>query len=920
MNPYGDPQSARARAGVPGSSPAPAPDDSSRPAPDAYRRGTTGRATVSGVVPRGAASVGGGTRGAAPVGGTSRGSASVGGTTGRAAVGAARPADPYGPPGRAAARASVTPVSPAVAGGPAGPRGPHGEGPSHNVRGSANKILSKAAKRRRRTNILTAAAAVGVILLGGGVVAGTYFVDGVDLPPQRTESQSNVILDTNGKLLAKFGSQNRTVVPETKINKIVEHAVAAAEDKNFYHHHGIDMRGIARAAWNNFTGGTTEGASTITQQYARHAADLKEISYNRKLREAVIARKLEDNYTKDQIMGMYLNYIYLGEGQYGIEAAAQGYFHKSVMTPAGSKNAITPDEAAVLASIIRQPEPSATFKGYDPNVSPENAKLRWEYTMKNMLEMNWITQAQYDARQYPAKIYKPSETSNSVLDSKPVGMIMRHVKAELAEHGISQNEFNAGGLTITTTINPKVQALAEEAGSEKSKSSPMYGRPKTYQAAVIGIDPNTGAVLGYYGGDDPTGTDYGSYLNGSGTGFSGTGQSPGSSFKIYTLSAALKENISFKTTWDGTKKRPGGKPISNAGADPGTVCGGNIKNCDLETATIKSYNFPFYWIADGIGRDKVIQAAKDAGIRHMWTDSGKMVDLDATTKTDWLQSGVFDNEVAFGQYHVVPLEHAEGVATVVNGGTRYDAHFIQSVTRVNPDNGKKDVVIPPKVEGKKVFDSAQMSDLEGVMGKVVKADDRDLKGGREGIAKSGTWEQGKGSGDCWFVGGIPQMAVTVWVGGAKDRVELKEKNGKDMFGAGTPSRIWKQFIDATAEAMNWDNKDFPPRQHTGDDNSSFQNGQKPPPQPQQPDQNCFLNFLCPNGQNNGGQNNGGQNNGGQGNGNGQNNGGQGNGTGQNNGGQGNGTGQNNGGQGNGTGQGTNQPGGGGEGNPPTAGG
>src|SRR5690242_11463069 len=215
----------------------------------------------------------------------------------------------------------------------------------------------KAAKRRRRINILTAAAAVIIILLGAGVVAGTYFFDDVALPPPVTEDQSNVILDSKGAVLARLGDANRTVVPEEKINKVVEHAVAAAEDKNFYTHHGIDVKGIIRAAWNNFTGGATQGASTITQQYARHAADLKAISINRKLREAVIARKLESTYNKDQIMGMYLNYIYLGEGRYGIEAAALGYFGKSVKTPAGQKNAITPYEAAVLASIIKQPEP-----------------------------------------------------------------------------------------------------------------------------------------------------------------------------------------------------------------------------------------------------------------------------------------------------------------------------------------------------------------------------------------------------------------------------------------------------------------------------------------------------------------------------------------------------------------------------------
>src|SRR4029453_16626292 len=163
--------------------------------------------------------------------------------------------------------------------------------------GSGKKDLSKIAKRRRRANILTAAAAVVVILLGAGVVAGTWFFDGVEFTEPTPESQVTQLMGSEGKAqLATIGEQNRSLVPYQSINPIIGEAVMAAEDKNFRDHHGIDMKGIMRAAWNNFTGGDTQGASTITQQYARHAAELKEISYNRKLREAIIARKMEDKY------------------------------------------------------------------------------------------------------------------------------------------------------------------------------------------------------------------------------------------------------------------------------------------------------------------------------------------------------------------------------------------------------------------------------------------------------------------------------------------------------------------------------------------------------------------------------------------------------------------------------------------------
>ena len=904
MTSYGDPQSSRARARVPGSGGS-APDDdqssrysaSARPAPDAYRRGAAGSASVGSAgrasvgsasvgsaspgsaspgrasVSPGRASVGSASPGRASVGSASVGSASVGSASvgaapvgsarvgARAAVGAAAPGG-----GAAVARAAVRPTS--------GTGGPDDEGSI-----GSGKDKSKAAKRRRRTNILTAMAAVVVILLGAGVVGGTYFFDDVDLPSPVSEDQSNIIKASNGEVLARLGEQNRTVVPQPKINKVVQYAVAAAEDKNFYKHHGIDMKGIVRAAWNNFTSDDTQGASTITQQYARHAAELKEISINRKLREAVIARKLESKYNKDQIMGMYLNYIYLGKGRYGIEAAAQGYFGKSVLTPAGQKGAITPYEAAVLASIIKQPEPTATHQGYDPTVNLVDAKARWEYTMANMLEMKWITPEVYAKRKYPMDtLRKPAaDKCKACAGNKPVGMVMRHVRAELAAKGISQQEFDKGGLTVTTTIVPDVQAAAEEAGSRNSKSSPMNGRPTSYQAAVIGIDPKTGRVLGYYAGDDPNGIDYGGYLSGDGKKITG-GQSPGSTFKIYTLAAGLKEDISFKTTWDGTKTRPDGKKINNAGRDPGEVCRGKIKFCDLETATIKSYNFPFYWIAEGIGRDKVIEAARDAGVQHMFTDSGKMVDLKATKPETWMKPGYFDNEVAFGQYRVVPLEHAEGVATIVGNGVHHDAHFVKEVRRVDPETGKVTLVGREiGLSGKPVFPADQMSNLQAVMKEIVEVDERELKGDHEAIAKSGTWEYKKGSGDTWFVGGIPQLAATVWVGGAENKVELKEKNGKDMFGAGTPSLIWEKFLNAAVKAMDYPSEDFPERQETGNPDSDYANGQEPPPPPPapEPENDCQVAILgCPENNDGNGQNNGG--NGPNDGGNGQNGGGNGN--------------------------------------------
>jgi membrane peptidoglycan carboxypeptidase len=169
----------------------------------------------------------------------------------------------------------------------------------------------------------------------------------------------------------------------------------------------------------------------------------------------------------------------------------------------------------------------------------------------------------------------------------------------------------------------------------------------------------------------------------------------------------------------------------------------------------------------------------------------------------------------------------------------HTAHFLKSVTQVNADTGRKDTLLTENTAGNRVFAADTMSDESAVMGKIVTTDHRDLKGGRASIAKSGTWEYDDGrdkhigSGDCWFVGGIPQLAATVWVGAKRSKFEMHEPaeyGGRDMAGAGTPARVWDAFLNAAAKSKNWNNEAFPPRQKTGDP-SRFGNGVTPPPDP-----------------------------------------------------------------------------------------
>jgi membrane peptidoglycan carboxypeptidase len=839
-------------------------------------------------VPRGTGSVGG-TTGRASVGaGTgSVGAARVGG---RASVGRPGVEDAYGvnaAPGygsRPVARAAVRPVSPAV-GGAGGPDDPPGTGPGR--RGSASKILTKAAKKRRRANILTAAAAVLIILVGASVVGGTYFFDNVEFNEPAAESQTTQIMASDKKtVLASLGKFNRSVVPYQSINPIIGEAVMAAEDKNFQSHHGIDAKGIMRAAWNNFTGGETQGASTITQQYARHAADLKGISYNRKLREAVIARKMEDKYGKDEILGRYLNSVYFGRGAYGIEAAVKAYFgpSRSALTQPGQKGAITAGEAAIIASVIKQPEPvKGGHQGFDPARNPTAALERWNYTLNNMVEKKWLPAAQRPTK-YPA--FKPlsDACSTSCGNDKPVGKIVKYVQQELRAMGINDDQWKQGGLQIQTTINPEVQAAAEQAANGANKKSPLHDLKdsKTYHSALVAIDPTRGRVLAYYGGPkgDGVGWDYAGPNYGDDGTLLGGGRPPGSTFKIYTLLAALKAGYGFDTTWDSTlKKVNGGGPINNSGREgSGLQC--DPVRCPLSKATEQSYNFAFYWLADKLGPAKVIEAAHAAGIRWLGDpETAKRQDLDKLSEKQ-IEALGYGREVGFGQYAITALDHANGMATIAANGTYNKAHFVREVDIRDKETGK---FVPFKGKSEKLdpqpaFSKDVAAALQNVLEKIPAINHKTLDDGRDAIGKTGTWEfTGKGgksgeNGDAWMVGATPQLAASVWIGREKEDpkthqmvpLPIKKPGGGNMNGGSVPGDTWKMFLDAAMKAMNAPEEKFLPDTTSFVDPSKKGNGKPAPVVVTPPEQECALGFVCPPNNGNGGNGNG--DNGGNGNG------------------------------------------------------
>ncbi|MGH3748688.1 MAG: transglycosylase domain-containing protein, partial [Micromonosporaceae bacterium] len=513
-------------------------------------------------------------------GSASVGSASVGpgrGSVGRASVGA----------GGAAGRAQVRPGSPYGASDPyapdpygdpygADPYGPSGHGRPSRLDRHRRRQGAGMAKRRKRRQRIVALGAVAVMLLGFCVLAGTYFFVNVPLPKDLANmSQNSTIEYSNGKTLAKVGTENRKYVKLDKIPKVLQHAVVATEDRSFYTNSGIDVKGIFRAAWNNLTDDDTEGASTITQQYARNAAGL-EGGYSRKLKEAVMAVKINQEYTKDQILEYYLNTIFFGRNANGVGAASEAYFGKPV-------HKLNAAESAMLAGVIKNPS------GYDAAIGgKDRAEQRWRLVLKNMTDMKFLDAGTAAKLKFPKLASADKATGAQFGLDKPQGNVTKYVIEELGKEGITEQELYNDGYTIRTTIDKRAQRAANSAIVKVLKDQKDY-----LTGALVAVEPGTGEVKAYWGSK-----------NGH-NGFDNAAarHQPGSSFKAYVLAAALEEGISVKSYWDGSSpQRFEGRKGEVRNADNNNSC----KRCTLERATVLSLNTAYYALTEKVGKDKVI--------------------------------------------------------------------------------------------------------------------------------------------------------------------------------------------------------------------------------------------------------------------------------------------------------------------------
>jgi membrane peptidoglycan carboxypeptidase len=588
--------------------------------------------------------------------------------------------------------------------------------------------------RTRRGALQLATAALGAAALAPVVafVLGYAFF-AVPTPDDAVNNQVALIAYADGSQITRLVPEqgNRVVVPVEKVPPHVRRAVLAAEDRSFYSNPGFDLTGIVRAAWNQLRGGVG-GGSTITQQYVKNTLVGDEATLWRKYREMVVAVKISQQRSKDEILGDYLNAIYFGRGAYGIQSAAHAYFGKPV-------SALTPAEGALLAGLIQSPS------RWDPALNPEKAEQRWNFVLDGMVAQGWLPRAERDAAMFPPTIPRRPSTGGVPTDAR--GHIVTAVRTELEDLGITDQELSQAGLRITTTVDPARQQAAIDAAH-----AGLAGQPVNLRSAMVAVDPATGGILAYYGGDNGTGLDYARVR-----------RLAGSTFKPFVVLAGLRESppIGIGETFDGAA-RPG---LRNA---EGAECA----RCDLKQAMTVSNNVVFSDVARRVGPQKVADAARAAGI---------------TSPLDDPNEGI-----ALGNKEVSTLELASAYATIAGGGVWHPPHLVSQVVTAD---GR--VLYRARPDGEQRFPEQVARNVTEAMLGVADRDGLTL-GRRPVAAKTGTVQSrfpGENN-DAWMAGFTPQLAASVWMGTDRNS-PIRTATGDPISGRTLPGEVWRGFM-ATA--------------------------------------------------------------------------------------------------------------------------
>lgn len=578
-----------------------------------------------------------------------------------------------------------------------------------------------------------------------------YFLVDVPSPAELNTNQVATVFAADGvteltRIVPPEG--NRREIPLEEIPIHVQNAVLSAEDRDFYSNPGFSVSGFARAARDNILGRESAGGgSTITQQYVKNALVGGDRNVLRKMRELVVSTKMAREWSKQEILAAYLNTIYFGRGAYGIEAAAHTYFAR----PAAELDLA---QGAVLAALVQSPS------YLDPDVTPGVLESRWNYVLDGMVAMRTLTASDRHQQVFPPLAPPPTAVATPI---GPEGLIRGRVLAELASVGIDERAVNTRGLQITTTIDPKAQQSAID-----SVRGAFAGQGQALRSAVVSIDPRTGGVRAYYGGDDGVGYDF--------------AQAPvqtGSAFKVFALIAALKQGVPLSTAFDSGPLTIGNLTIRNAGND---ACG----TCSIAEATTRSLNTSFYRLMLSLenGPQAIADAAHEAGIP---------LEIPGVTGPSLSQQGAPpEGGIVLGQYLVRPIDMASAYATLAASGVYRAPYFVE---RVLDADGRLLFQRQPNA-GEERIPAAIADTVSATLAPVAAhSNGNALAAGRVSAAKTGTAQLGETgqNKDAWMVGYTPGLSTAVWVGTA-DASAIRAAGGP-IYGAGLPSTIWRTSMD-----------------------------------------------------------------------------------------------------------------------------
>jgi 1A family penicillin-binding protein len=580
-----------------------------------------------------------------------------------------------------------------------------------------------------------------------GVVAGlTYLDDSLkglpdpDKPGAFRVAQPTKIYSADGKLLANFYLENREVVKLSQITSDLANAMVAVEDERFYEHTGVDFVGIARAAVINLTqGNTQEGASTITQQYIRNtilADERYEITYRRKLREAYLAEELEKRHSKAEILELYLNAVYFGDGAYGAQAAALNYFGK----PASQ---LTLGEAALMAGLPQSPN------GLNPYYNLNGAKARQKIVLERMVANKYVTQKQADeAALQPITLVKTLDPDEGIYDCQ---YFVSYVRKQLLTQYPDSLVFK-GGLTVYTTIDTKLQRYSEAAVKS------VLNLPKDPDAGLASIDPRNGYILAMYGGKNYKTNHYNTATQGK--------RQPGSAFKVFVLVTALEKGMPPHRTVDSSSpavipSRPAWRVSNSEGSGKGYIT--------LSAATRSSVNTVFARLIWELGAREVARTAKRMGITSE-------VPAYPAIALGGLPRGVS------------PLEMASAYGVLAAGGIRYEPTAITKIVDADAN-----VIFEHKPTGTRVLSKeiawATTQQLMGVISGGTGT--RASLPGREVAGKTGTAQNYQ---DAWFCGYTPQMSTAVWMGYLTGSIPMRNVHGQRAFGGTFCAPMWRYYM------------------------------------------------------------------------------------------------------------------------------